>query len=63
MQFAILACQMCESRLSGLKLLILSLITVFSYVLIKSRKRIEILFYQLCDRFMIRRNYAKCLEF
>jgi len=25
----------------------------------KSRKRIETLFSQLCDQFMIRRNYAK----
>ena len=29
------------------------------YVLRKSRKRIETLFSQLCDQFMIRRNYAK----
>ena len=29
------------------------------YVLKKSRKRIETLFSQLCDQFMIRRNYAK----
>jgi len=29
------------------------------YILRKSRKRIETLFSQLCDQFMIRRNYAK----
>lgn len=29
------------------------------YLLRKSRKRIETLFSQLCDQFMIRRNYAK----
>ena len=29
------------------------------YVFRKSRKRIETLFSQLCDQFMIRRNYAK----
>lgn len=29
------------------------------YVFRKSRKRIETLFSQLCDHFMIRRNYAK----
>jgi len=29
------------------------------FLLRKSRKRIEILFSQLCDQFMIRRNYAK----
>lgn len=28
----------------------------------KSRKRIETLFSQLCDQFMIRRNYAKSFE-
>ena len=28
----------------------------------KSRKRIEILFSQLCDQFMIRRNYAKSFD-
>jgi hypothetical protein len=33
--------------------------TVFSPVLRKARKRIETLFSQLCDQFMIRRNYAK----
>jgi hypothetical protein len=32
------------------------------YVFKKSRKRIETLFSQLCDQFMIRRNYAKTLE-
>ena len=30
-----------------------------SYIFKKSRKRIETLFSQLCDHFMIRRNYAK----
>lgn len=29
------------------------------YVFRKKRKRIETLFSQLCDQFMIRRNYAK----
>ncbi len=29
------------------------------FVFKKSRKRIETLFSQLCDQFMIRRNYAK----
>lgn len=29
------------------------------YIIRKSRKRIETLFSQLCDQFMIRRNYAK----
>ena len=29
------------------------------YIFMKSRKRIETLFSQLCDQFMIRRNYAK----
>lgn len=33
--------------------------TPFSPVLGKARKRIETLFSQLCDQFMIRRNYAK----
>ena len=28
----------------------------------KSRKRIETLFSQLCDKFMIRRNYAKSFD-
>ncbi len=28
----------------------------------KSRKRIETLFSQLCDQFMIQRNYAKSFE-
>ena len=32
------------------------------YVFRKSRKRIETLFSQLCDQFMIRRNYAKTFE-
>ncbi len=32
------------------------------YVLRKSRKRIETLFSQLCDQFLIRRNYAKTFE-
>lgn len=30
-----------------------------AFVFRKSRKRIETLFSQLCDQFMIRRNYAK----
>lgn len=33
-----------------------------AYVFKKSRKRIETLFSQLCDQFMIRRNYAKTFE-
>tara|TARA_B100000809_G_scaffold242759_1_gene267145 strand:- start:3804 stop:4022 length:219 start_codon:yes stop_codon:yes gene_type:complete len=32
------------------------------YVLRKSRKRIENLFSQLCDQFIIRRNYAKYFD-
>jgi hypothetical protein len=32
------------------------------YIFKKSRKRIETLFSQLCDQFMIRRNYAKTFE-
>lgn len=32
------------------------------FVFKKSRKRIEILFSQLCDQFMIRRNYAKSFK-
>ena len=32
------------------------------YIFRKSRKRIENLFSQLCDQFMIRRNYAKSFE-
>ena len=32
------------------------------YVFKKSRKRIETLFSQLCDQFMIRRNYAKSFD-
>ena len=30
-----------------------------TYIFRKKRKRIETLFSQLCDQFMIRRNYAK----
>lgn len=33
----------------------------FEPVFRKSRKRIEILFAQLCDQFMLKRNYAKSL--
>jgi len=33
-----------------------------AYVFRKSRKRIETLFSQLCDQFLIRRNYAKSFE-
>ena len=33
-----------------------------SYIFKKSRKRIETLFSQLCDQFMIRRNYAKSFD-
>jgi hypothetical protein len=33
-----------------------------AFVFRKSRKRIETLFSQLCDQFMIRRNYAKTFE-
>jgi hypothetical protein len=33
-----------------------------AYIFKKSRKRIETLFSQLCDHFMIRRNYAKTFE-
>jgi len=33
-----------------------------SYIFRKSRKRIETLFSQLCDQFMIKRNYAKTFE-
>ena len=33
-----------------------------AYVFRKSRKRIETLFSQLCDHFMIRRNYAKTFD-
>src|SRR5690606_20014841 len=32
------------------------------YIFRKSRKRIETLFSQLCDQFMIRRNYAKTFD-
>lgn len=34
----------------------------FSPVMRKARKRIETLFSQLCDQFMIRRNYAKSFQ-
>jgi Transposase DDE domain len=34
----------------------------FNPVLRKARKRIETLFSQLCDQFMIRRNYAKSFQ-
>ena len=33
-----------------------------AYIFRKSRKRIETLFTQLCDQFMIRRNYAKSFD-
>ncbi len=33
-----------------------------AYVFRKSRKRIETLFSQLCDQFMIRRNYVKSFD-
>jgi len=33
-----------------------------AYIFIKSRKRIETLFSQLCDKFLIRRYYAKTFE-
>jgi IS5 family transposase len=33
-----------------------------AYIFRKSRKRIETLFSQLCDQFMIRRNYAKSFQ-
>jgi hypothetical protein len=33
-----------------------------AYIFRKSRKRIETLFSQLCDQFMIRRNYAKTFQ-
>ena len=32
------------------------------FILRKARKRIETLFSQLCDQFMIRRNYAKSFD-
>ncbi len=32
------------------------------YIFRKSRKRIEMLFCELCDQFMIRRNYAKSFQ-
>jgi len=32
------------------------------YIFRKSRKRIETLFSQLCDQFMMRRNYAKTFQ-
>ena len=31
----------------------------FTYIFIRSRKRLETLFSQLCDQFMLKRNYAK----
>jgi hypothetical protein len=34
----------------------------FNPLLRKTRKRIETLFSQLCDQFMIRRNYAKSFQ-
>ena len=34
----------------------------YPFIFKKSRKRIETLFSQLCDQFMIRRNYAKTFE-
>lgn len=34
----------------------------FPKALSKARKRIKALFSQLCDQFMIRRNYAKSFE-
>lgn len=34
----------------------------YPYIFRKARKRIETLFSQLCDQFMIRRNYAKSFE-
>lgn len=33
-----------------------------AYIIRKSRKRIQTLFSQLCDQFMIRRNYAKSFD-
>jgi len=33
-----------------------------AYLLTRTRKRIETLFSQLCDQFMIRRNYAKSFD-
>ncbi len=33
-----------------------------AYIFRKARKRIETLFSQLCDQFMIRRNYAKTFD-
>ena len=33
-----------------------------AYIFRKSRKRIETLFSQLCDQFMIRRNYGKSFQ-
>ena len=33
-----------------------------NYIFRKSRKRIETLLLQLCDQFMIRRNYAKTFD-
>lgn len=34
----------------------------YPFIIRKSRKRIETLFSQLCDQFMIRRNYAKTFQ-
>ena len=34
----------------------------FSWPFSKARKRIEMLFSQLCDLFMVRRNYAKSFD-
>lgn len=36
--------------------------TTYPFIFKKSRKRIETLFSQLCDQFMIRRNYAKTFD-
>lgn len=36
--------------------------TTQPYLLRKTRKRIETLFSQLCDQFMIRRNYVKSFD-
>jgi hypothetical protein len=33
-----------------------------AYIFRKSRKRIETLFSQLCNQFMIRQNYAKSFQ-
>jgi hypothetical protein len=34
----------------------------FPYIFRKTRKRLETLFSQLCDQFMIRRNYSKTFK-